>query len=202
MSTTEVPRVRHRHRHVGPARRVAPARKHRGAGRVVLSAITTIVIAAAGAAVVLTAVVPALVGAKALTVLSGSMTPALAVGDVVVVRPVAPEELRAGDIVTFQPRSGDPTLVTHRIVSLREHPQRGVMLVTRGDANGADDSEIVAAQVMGRVIYHVPSVGWVGIAVGSLRGIVVVAVAALLIVGGGLVVCRPSIGITRGRSRA
>jgi len=34
-------------------------------------------------------------------VFSGSMEPELKVGSVVVTRPVAPEEIRAGDIITF-----------------------------------------------------------------------------------------------------
>lgn len=104
-------------------------------------------------------VVPRILGGTSLTVLSGSMAPTLSAGDVIAVRATDPADLAVGDIVTFQPVSGDPTLVTHRIVGIAVSTQDGLVFTTRGDANGASDEPIVAAQVKGLYMYHVPALG-------------------------------------------
>ena len=71
------------------------------------------------AALVLAAVVvPRLAGATPYTVLTGSMTPAYPPGSLVVVRPVEPNEVRIGDVVTYQLRSGEPAVATHRVVGV------------------------------------------------------------------------------------
>lgn len=124
------------------------------------------------------AVVPRLMGGSALTVLSGSMEPTYSAGDMVITVPR--DHYRIGDVVTFQPVSGDPTLITHRIVGTRMG-STGTEYVTRGDANGADDAPIVADQVMGTVIYHVPMVGHLANAAGEHRGLLLTLIATALI---------------------
>ena len=62
--------------------------------------------------------VPRAMGGTTLAVLSGSMEPTIKAGDLIGVRSVDPESLTVGDIVTLQPESGNPTLVTHRIVGV------------------------------------------------------------------------------------
>jgi signal peptidase len=106
-------------------------------------------------------VVPKILGATPLTVLTSSMEPTYSPGDVVVVQPVEPQDVAMGDVVTFQPTSDDPTLVTHRVVSIRWGSDGVAGFVTRGDANGADDDPIVPDQVMGRVVYSIPLIGHV-----------------------------------------
>ncbi|MFE7408306.1 signal peptidase I [Isoptericola sp. NPDC057559] len=134
----------------------APPARRSAWGRMSSAALTVVVVAllALAAAVVL---VPRLLGAVPLTVLSGSMEPALSPGDVVVTRPVDADQIRVGDVITFQPESEDPTLITHRVTGVRTGAEPG--FVTQGDANGAPDAPIVADQVMGRVAYSVPYVG-------------------------------------------
>ncbi len=51
-------------------------------------------------------------------VLSGSMAPALEVGDLAVIAPVAPEALRVGDVVSYHSASLDHPHVTHRLVAI------------------------------------------------------------------------------------
>ena len=111
-----------------------------------------------GALAVLT-VVPRAVGGAALTVLTGSMTPTIAVGSVVVVRPVDPGTLRAGDVVTYQRTPGRADYVTHRIVAVHAGTTP-VTLTTKGDANRAEDTEPVpVTAVRGRVMFWVPHLG-------------------------------------------
>lgn len=105
-------------------------------------------------------VVPKATGSRPLTVLTGSMQPALDPGDVVVVRPADTENLQIGDVITFQAESGNPELTTHRIVGVVLTGE-GREYVTRGDANGAADPVPVRPeQVRGTVWYSVPLVGY------------------------------------------
>ncbi|WP_255151897.1 signal peptidase I [Halorarius halobius] len=97
--------------------------------------------------------VPQLVGADhAFVVLSGSMEPSIAPGDVVV---VAGGPVAVGDVITFR-RGGDvPT--THRVVEVVDGAYR-----TKGDANENVDAGLVQPeQVLGRVAFVLPFVGHV-----------------------------------------
>lgn len=118
-----------------------------------------VVIAALGVVVV-----PRVMGWVPLTVLSGSMEPAIPAGSQVVVVPVETLErvahVQFGDVVTFVPRPGDPTLVTHRVVARAFGSDGTVVLTTQGDANDVADDPVPAAQVRGVVRYHVPYVGY------------------------------------------
>lgn len=128
-------------------------------GSRIVSALLGVVMVAMLALAAAAVVVPKILGALPLTVLTGSMEPTHSPGDVVVVQPVEPEEIRVGDVVTFQPVSDDPTLVTHRVVGITWGGDGIAGFVTRGDANGTDDDPIVPDQVMGRVVYSIPLIG-------------------------------------------
>lgn len=161
---------------------------HRGikqAARVLAIARTcvlTVVLAAVILLVLALIVVPRATGGVPLTVLSGSMRPTVPEGSVVIVRDVEPDDLRIGDVITYQIRSGDPTLVTHRIVGITVGGD-GPTFRTRGDANDAvDPNPVVAEQVKGKVWYHVPFVGRLtGRLDGSQRGLAVRLVATALV---------------------
>ncbi|UVE96391.1 signal peptidase I [Dietzia sp. B32] len=129
-------------------------------------------------------VVPRVSGAQAYTVLTGSMEPTIPPGALVVVRPTAAEELRAGDVITFQPNSGDPTVVTHRIIGVfyDQTGQQGIH--TQGDANNTpDDWVLVPEQVRGVEWYSVPQLGRVNLLLtGEMR------VIGIGVLAGGLLV--------------
>jgi signal peptidase I len=114
------------------------------------------VVLAAVAGLGLLALAPRLVGFQGHVVVSGSMAPQLAEGDVVLTRPVAPQDLEPGQILLFPDPSGADRLVVHRLVSFDE---RGA-LVTRGDANQSNDTtHAPAAGVIGEVQLRVPYIG-------------------------------------------
>ncbi|WP_407317722.1 signal peptidase I [Isoptericola halotolerans] len=118
------------------------------------------VVVVAGAALLLGVLVPRVAGATPYTVTTPSMEPALRVGTLVVVRPVEPASVTTGDIVTYQLRSGEPTVVTHRVVGVGTTVGGDRTFVTRGDANEvADPRPVRAVQVRGTVWYAVPGLG-------------------------------------------
>lgn len=99
--------------------------------------------------------VPGFLGWKQMTVLTGSMEPAIPVGSMVYVEEVQPKTLQEDDIVTFAKSDGE--VVTHRVV--RNRTIEGD-LVTKGDANAEEDMDPVPYdRVIGKVSLTVPAAG-------------------------------------------
>lgn len=131
---------------------------------------------------VLAIVVPAVTGSTTLTVLTSSMEPNLPPGTMVVVRPTDPQKIEPGMIMTYQLKSGEPTVVTHRVTQVLMTADGQRLFITQGDANPTADSDPVReVQVRGTVWYAIPYVGWAALALhGEQRAIVItVAVVAL-----------------------
>jgi signal peptidase I len=114
-----------------------------------------------------------LLGFGALTVTSGSMSPAIAPGDLIVVKPVAISSVRVGDVVLFE-RGRDSIPTVHRVVAINEIEIRITdgeggrvkesytehRLVTQGDANPASDSgEVTADELRGVIWFTIPLAG-------------------------------------------
>ncbi len=96
---------------------------------------------------------------KLLSVLSGSMEPAIHTGSVVVEKPES--EYKVGDIVTFGKDDTRNVPTTHRIVASRA--QGGVLVFkTKGDANNAPDmNEVSFGDVHGKVLFSIPYFGYI-----------------------------------------
>lgn len=106
--------------------------------------------------------VPGVVGGDhTFVVLTGSMAPAIAVGDIVVVERVDPAAIAVGDVVTFLP-ADDALPVTHRVVAVTETEAGERLFATKGDANEVADADPVpASSLYGRVRLVVPALGHV-----------------------------------------
>jgi len=96
-------------------------------------------------------------GWRADTVLSGSMEPALPVGCVQVTKPINPEDIQVGDIITFRsPTNGK--LMSHRVVAVED--DQSYQFRTKGDANENVDPYLIPSEnVVGRVCFKVAHVG-------------------------------------------
>lgn len=112
-------------------------------------------------AVLLSTALPFAVGARSLVVKSGSMTPTIRTGDVVVVRPIAPTEAQVGDIVTFQDPDGSGRLLVHRVRAIARHGGKSYF-TTQGDANTTQEHwQVPVDGTIGSVVYRVPKLGFV-----------------------------------------
>lgn len=156
--------------------------------RLVARLVTGAVLIALVTLLLLLVLIPRALGWVPLTVLSGSMDPAIPAGSQVIVAPIEGEQdLRAvqvGDVVTFMPHPDDDTLVTHRVVSIGVRADGAAALTTRGDANGADDPQpVTAEQVRGLVRYHVPFAGHLAALITPTQKQAGVTVAAVLLFG-------------------
>jgi len=99
-----------------------------------------------------------LLGYRTMIVVSGSMEPKIGVGDAVVIDRQAPEEIRGGDVITFQP-SGAQELKTHRVIAIKQIDGH-LYFQTKGDANDTPDLDLADSDaVVGTVRMHVPNVG-------------------------------------------
>ncbi|WP_426519025.1 signal peptidase I [Diaminobutyricibacter sp. McL0618] len=107
-----------------------------------------------------TIVIPVATGSQTYTILTRSMEPTFPPGSLIVVRPAPPDGPKVGDVITFQPKSGDTTVVTHRIVKRTISSNGDRSFTTKGDNNAvADANPVRTPQIRGVVWYAVP---WVG----------------------------------------
>jgi signal peptidase len=96
---------------------------------------------------------------KIMTVLSGSMQPAIKTGSIVVVKPES--SYKIGDVITFGPYSKKKPPTTHRIYDIEVTGGEPVY-ITKGDANNGPDTRKVAKKdIVGKVLFSIPFVGYV-----------------------------------------
>ena len=119
---------------------------------------------------------------KIMVVQSGSMTPAIKTGSVVVVKPE--NDYKIGDIITFGPYTRTKAPTTHRIYDIKVQDGQPVY-ITKGDANNApDDREIKKSDILGKVLFDVPYVGYaVDFAKKPMGFALIIIVPAAIIIG-------------------
>lgn len=164
-------------------RRVTPPEARHPLLRALATGVSAGLLGLVVALAVAVVVVPAAVGGRALTVLSGSMEPQLPIGTLVVVRPTPADDIRIGDVLTYQAESGEATFVTHRVVARASSGQGEVEFTTQGDANsGPDALPVQEIQVVGTVWYAVPVLGYLNTWInGDLRPAVLPVLVLLLL---------------------
>lgn len=100
--------------------------------------------------------VPSFLGYKPFIVLSGSMEPEFYSGDLVLVKEVATDTLKVGDVISY--REGK-AVITHRIVEITESTE-GRKFVTKGDNNNVSDRNPVSENMVeGQYLFHVSKLG-------------------------------------------
>lgn len=94
-------------------------------------------------------VMPMPFGIGMAVVLSGSMEPVLSIDDLIIVK--SDNNFRVGDVIVYQ---NNNRLVVHRIVSINDEE-----IITKGDANDAEDKPILVENVKGKLVYHLEGFG-------------------------------------------
>lgn len=144
------------------------------------SALLVALLALACAAVLL----PRLAGAVPLTVLTSSMEPTYPPGTLLVVRAVDQQSIRIGDVITYQPVSDQPEVITHRVVGITQSTSGDTSFRTQGDNNPAPDpAPVTAPQVQGTVWYAIPFIGYAATALNAGAKSVIVVVLAVGLFG-------------------
>lgn len=105
--------------------------------------------------------VPPLIGAY--VIVSPSMVPTIKVQDAILVTRVNPDNLKVGDIITFESSDARYTgyTITHRIKEISTTDDGKKIFITKGDNNSANDSApVLAKNVYGKVILKIPKLGF------------------------------------------
>lgn len=106
-------------------------------------------------------VVPRVAGATPYAIMTGSMQPQYPPGTLVIVKSKDMAQLRTGDIITYQVESGQPTVVTHRVIGQGLTAAGNQYVTTKGDANNVADAEPVRpVQIRGELWYALPYLGY------------------------------------------
>lgn len=99
-----------------------------------------------------------LLGWRLQVVESGSMSPGIPVGSLIISTPIDPGRVRAGTVIVFD-APGTGGQVTHRVTEVMQS-EDGVTFRTKGDANErADRKPVPAGDVRGQLEWHVPYLG-------------------------------------------
>ena len=124
-------------------------------------------------------------GYRPVAVYSGSMTPTIGVGGLAVDRTIQAQDVRVGDVITFNDPYVRGRMVTHRVVAIIP-TAHGPAYRTKGDANPARDPwTIRLTGQVGRVAFSLPYAGYVLVYVHTreVRG-VLICIAAMLVLFG------------------
>ena len=126
---------------------------------------------------------PHLMGISFFTIYSGSMSPVIPVGSVIVVKPLGTSNTELGDIITFGVGTGEKNMVTHRVVEVMSDGST-LSFRTAGDANEGPDNQVVSQEdIVGKVWFHVPGLGYLSSFVSTRVGFLwLMAVPALCII--------------------
>lgn len=91
-------------------------------------------------------------GYRIFVVATGSMVPKYNVGDVLLSKEIAPEEIKVGDDIVYTGKEGSfkDKVVTHQVIFI-EKDGENYRIITKGIANTGEDPEITQNEVMGKV---------------------------------------------------
>lgn len=153
---------------------------------------------------VLVIVIPVASGSTPMTVLTQSMVPTYPPGTLIIVKPIAPEQVQIGDALTYQIKSGEAPVVTHRVTSIQNSSSGEVTFITKGDNNAlADELAVRPVQIKGTVWYSIPWIGYVNnIINGDARSWIVPLIAVGLLLYAGYAFASGLAGAARKRRRA
>ncbi len=182
------------------AKEAAPAEKSlRHYIGLALSGSLLVIVLALG---VLVIVVPAIAGGTALTVLTQSMEPKLPPGTLIIIRPTPIGDIKIGDVLTYQIKSGQSEVVSHRVISRSDDTTGRTTFITQGDNNDLPDAgSVQKAQIKGTLWYSIPWLGYLNNLVGGQgRSLLVPLVAAALFAYAGYMIASSVMG-SRKRKR-
>lgn len=123
-----------------------------------------------------------LLGYKFYDVLTGSMSPTINPGSLIIVKEIDDEEIKEGDIITFK-GSSTSNLTTHRVVEIIEK-NNNIKFQTKGDANDVLDPMLIDGNLLaGKVVFDIPYMGKVMSFINQYRVVIVILIIAYLCFG-------------------
>lgn len=126
-------------------------------------------------------ILPSLLGCRFEVIRTGSMSPAINTGNLVITTPVNPYSINIGDVIAYHPTANPDVLVVHRVAGIDNGSP--LSFRTKGDANDTFDAYLLPAEsVVGQVKYNVPLIGYlVGFTQGFPGFILLLAIPGFII---------------------
>jgi signal peptidase len=119
---------------------------------------------------------PHFLGMNFFAIYGGSMMPTIPIGSVVAAKPAEASAIKVGDIITFRTGREADKVVTHRVVEV-SNGSGAISFRTAGDSNANPDGSVVLAEnVVGKVWFHVPFLGYLSSFVTTKLGFILLIV--------------------------
>lgn len=95
-------------------------------------------------------------GYRVFNVATGSMEPSYNVGDIIVSKECAPNELKVNDVIVYRGNKMDYNgkIITHKIIRIEQGENGKRLFHTMGIANVVEDPVVEEAQIYGKVVHN------------------------------------------------
>ena len=120
------------------------------------------------------------------TVASGSMAPQYNVGDVLIAKETAPENIKVGDSLTYLGNTGTFTgkVVTHEVTRIEKTISGEYIFHTKGKANLIEDPPVYEKQVYGVIVWNPKILSFIYKIVGTQYGLFIFVILPIFYIIG------------------
>ncbi len=127
--------------------------------------------------------VPSIGGIFPMIILTDSMEPEFGSGDMIVCRTIDAEKVQEGDIICFyDPAGNGTTTVTHRVTKVTTDESGDIAWETKGDANNAEDAQLVPAKnLVGVYQRHISGLGRVAMFMQTTQGLIICVICPIIL---------------------
>ncbi len=127
--------------------------------------------------------IPNVGGTFPLMVKSGSMSPTIEEGDLIILHATDKKyDYKKNEIITFWEKGAGSVLITHRIIDVTKDDNGNVAYVTQGDFNATQDRNLVHAEdIVGVYQNRLPGLGRIALFMQTIPGIIICVVLPLAI---------------------
>ena len=118
------------------------------------------------------------------TVVTGSMVPKYAVGDVLISKETDPYKIKKGDTISYLGNSGsfNGKIVTHEVINIEKDKDNNLLFHTKGLANLIEDPIVTSNQIYGVVIHKVLILSWIYKMVSTKVGMLFLIIIPLIFI--------------------
>ena len=129
--------------------------------------------------------IPSLGGVFPMIVLTDSMYPEIAAGDLIICNTLESEEVQVNDVISFfDPMGSGTSVVTHRVLEIVEENGQ-LSYRTKGDNNNAEDQVLIPQdKLVGIYRSRIPGLGHVAMFMQTTPGLILCVVCPVLLMVG------------------
>ncbi len=130
--------------------------------------------------------VPTVGGIFPMIILTDSMQGVFESGDLIICKSIEPQAVQENDVITyFDPAGNGKSVVTHRVIEIVTQDGK-LFFKTKGDANNAEDSDLMPAENLIGIYtgFHIPGAGNIAMFMQTTTGLVICVVLPIVLLVG------------------